>query len=222
MFEMLQTNLANLHAFWHAMAAKNNEAEIYLHANWPNKVWHSDFITLDINKWYGRVHVTLEEPKPQNKIKIKTQVTAMYLKLKNINGQEHEQVSLVKDLNELEEWCTACGYAFGYEIDKQALIPLLDNKNATIFAFRVNGKVAGTAILYQSKNNMGIHQVGVLPSFQGHGIGKALMLHLVAKAKNKACSTITLQASQNGMPMYINMGFTPLKKLYHLERITSD
>lgn len=218
MSEMLQKNLANLHAFWRAMTVISSENEIFSHPSWPNKIWHTDFIKINSNQWRDHIHVTLAEPLPLDKVTIKAQLTAMYLALENAKGVTHQQIVLVQSLKELQLWSSACGQAFGYEINTHSLVPLLNDENATIVAFQVNGIMAGTAILYQSNNNMGIHQVGVLPNFQGRGIGKALMLHLVALAKQKACKSITLQASQDGIAMYLNMGFTPLSSLYHLEK----
>lgn len=217
MSDMLETNLINLNAFWQALSAETNGKEVYFHSGWPHKVWRTNFTSILRDKWNDKVHVTLEKPISQEQVNIKTQLTAMYLELEKAIGQEWEQVSLVRSFEELQEWCNACGDAFGYEIDRQALVPLLNDKNATIVAVQVNGKIAGTAILYQSNNNMGIHQVGVLPNFQGCGIGKALMFHLMAIARKKACKTMTLQASQAGIFMYLTMGFMKLSELYHLE-----
>jgi len=219
MSDLLQENLTNLHDFWHVMADTQG-SEINIHSTWPNKIWHTDFRKTESNEWSGRVHVTKEKPRSTDQVIIKSTLKAMYLDLNTANGQEHEQVMQVCTLEELKEWCNTCAQAFGYEIDMQALIPLFNDEKATILAFQVNGKMVATAILYQSMNNMGIHQVGVLPSFQGGGIGKKLMHHLVAVAKNKACKTMTLQASQAAISMYLTMGFVQLIDVYHLESNT--
>lgn len=219
MSDLLQENLTNLHDFWHVMADTQG-SEINIHSTWPNKIWHTDFRKTESNEWSGRVHVTTEKPRSTDQVIIKNTLKAMYLDLNTANGQEHEQVMQVCTLEELKEWCNTCAQAFGYEIDMQALIPLFNDEKATILAFQVNGKMVATAILYQSMNNMGIHQVGVLSSFQGGGIGKKLMHHLVAVAKNKAFKAMTLQASQAAISMYLTMGFVQLTDIYHLESKT--
>ena len=110
----------------------------------------------------------------------------------------------------------ACSTAFGYEIDSTALIPLLNDENAEVYAYWVEGRIAGTAIAYQTNSIMGVHQVGVLPDYQGKGIGKLLMSHLVARAKEKNCELMTLQASEEGLPIYVKMGFKKLGNVYHI------
>lgn len=217
MSDMLEKNLINLNAFWQTLPTEKNEEGINYHLSWPHKIWKPKFTTISNDKWHEKVYVTLDKPTLKHGIKIKVQLTAMYLELKKVTGHEHEQVSIVHSVTGLRKWSNACSNAFGYKIDSQALVPLINDKNATILAFSINEKIAGTAILYQSNNTMGIHQVGVLPEFQKRGIGKAIMLHLITIAKSKLCNTITLQASQAGMHMYLDMGFIKLAELYHFE-----
>ena len=168
------------------------------------------------------MHVTIEQPIEQEEVYIKTQLTAMHLALENATGQMEENISSIDSFSKLDVWANACGLAFGYDINITSLIPLLDDENATILAFQVNGQIAGTAVIYQTNNNMGVHQVGVLPSFQKRGIGKTIMLHIMAVSKKKACKTMTLQASQSGLPMYLNLGFIPLADIFHLEKNSSS
>ncbi|RBW41692.1 hypothetical protein DS885_15865 [Psychromonas sp. B3M02] len=217
MSELLYKNLNNLSAFWQALSAEKIEEDKYLHAHWPHKIWCEDFSLVDSQQWNDKVHVTLNKPISFQHVKVKVQLTAMYLELEESIGQTHDQVSTVRSDEGLKQWSEACSNAFGYDIDKQSINPLIDDKNATVLAFEVNSNIAGTAILYQSHKTMGIHQIGVLPQFQRCGIGKAIMLHLIAIAKHRGCDVMTLQSSQAGKNMYINMGFKALAELYHLE-----
>ena len=217
----LKENLTNLNLFWQALSVTKSGDEINLHLSWPNKVWRSDFKRIAREKWNENTHVTLIKPEPQENVGIKTQLTAMHLVLDKAVGCKHEHVLLINSIDDLKKWCLVCEKAFDYKIDSHSLAPLLDDRNATILAFKVNKQLAGTAILYQSNNNMGIHQVGVLPQFQGQGIGKALLLHAIAISKNKSCKTMTLQASLAGSTMYLNSGFTTITELYHLESLSN-
>lgn len=217
MSPLLSKNLNNLHDFWSATSSEKRGDEIYVHLQWPHKIWCNNFARLESELWQKSIHVTVEKPSPDNAITIKTSLMAMHLFLDNVVGKEHKSMIVVNSHEALSQWCHACGLAFGYQIPIQSLIPLLNDDNATLLAFQENGEMVGTAILYQSGENMGIHQVGVLPNFQGRGLGKALMLDLVERTKSKGCSTMTLQASNAGTPIYLKMGFTPLTELYHLE-----
>jgi len=218
MSEQLRKNLANLHAFWSAMA-ETKKGDINSHTYWPNKIWRSTFQKIECPHWQDHVHVTLQKPSLDERVGIQTQLTAMHLDLGRAHGEINKQVSVVRSLKALKVWCKVCSQAFGYEINISSLMPLLDDSGASILVFTVNSQVAGTAISYQTLDTMGIHQVGVSPDFQRRGIGKAIMLHLIEEAKSKACKVITLQASQSGLPMYSRMGFTALAQLYHLKAL---
>jgi GNAT superfamily N-acetyltransferase len=63
----------------------------------------------------------------------------------------------------------------------------------------------GGAMYYDSFGYVGL--MSVLPSMQRHGIGRILMEHLLAWFYARNCSTILLDASPAGAPLYLSLGF---------------
>jgi ribosomal protein S18 acetylase RimI-like enzyme len=60
---------------------------------------------------------------------------------------------------------------------------------------------------------MGVHQ-----QFQRHGIGLALMQHLLKWLDGKNISQVQLDASEAGQPMYEKLGFVPRERVLVLQR----
>ncbi len=142
---------------------------------------------------------------------------AMVLPLEKMQFNESRPVEVLTQPDNLTSWAQACSNAFGYSIAPEALLPLLTNPNATLFSYKVDGAIAGTAIAFQSDDIMGVHQLSVDPNFRGQGIAKTLMHHLVDFAKRQNTRLMTLQASKAGLPLYQQMGFSMLAEVYHLE-----
>lgn len=215
----LNQNLDNLDAFWSALDHQA-KGEFKVHTSWPNKVWLQGFISKTSLLLDNKVFVTVAEQKAielvaQN-IEIKTHLVAMSVSLTKVEGDRVADIEAIQSKPMLEPWAEACSKAFGYKIDTDALLPLLEDDNAEVFAYWVDGNIAGTAIAYQTNTTMGVHQVGVSPDYQGKGIGKLLMQHLVSHAEEKGCELMTLQASEAGLPIYVKMGFQKLGNVYHL------
>lgn len=219
MSHLLDQNLDNLDAFWSAIGYQK-EGQLNVHKSWPNKTWSKSFRSEPSLFVKDKVFVTVDELYAESlttlEVEIKTHLIAMSVLLASVDAELIEQIKVIESEQELEAWANACSKAFGYETDATALLPLLSDDNAEIFAYRVGGNIAGTAIAYQTNAVMGVHQVGVLPEYQGKGIGKLLMSHLVAYAKDKGCELMTLQASEAGLPIYVKMGFKKLGNVYHI------
>ncbi|MFY8300005.1 GNAT family N-acetyltransferase [Pseudoalteromonas sp. SS15] len=228
----LAKNLQNLDAFWSSMAhspelkseqikEQKSERELKIHTNWPNKAWQADF-GLDYSEKAhpipaGKSRVTILKPAEHSSEQVKMSLQAMVLPLDEAHFNGSSQVEVLTQPDDLPSWAQACSNAFGYNIAPEALLPFLSNSNATLFSYKVDGKIAGTAIAFQSDDVMGVHQVGVDPNFRGQGIAKTLMHHLVDFAKRQDTRLMTLQASKAGLPLYQQMGFSLLAEVYHLE-----
>ena len=218
----LQENLNNLDAFWSALSYESHHNEIKVHSSWPHKVWHSNFQALqnqndDLIK--GKSFVTTSTELYADKDNGAFSLLAMAMPLENVSTYVDEAISQLKNHNDLDEWATACSQAFGYKIDTHALTPLLADPNATLFSYRLDDKIVGTAIAYKTDTVMGVHQVGVNPKYRGKGIAKCLMLHLAYHAKQQDAELITLQASKAGTPLYLKMGFNSLANIYHIKAL---
>ena len=99
-------------------------------------------------------------------------------------------------------------------MDQNSIAQLLHNKNAQIWAYKIDQEIVATAISFKSNNTLGIHQVGVNPSYRGQGIAKNFMQFLIAHAIQLGCTEVSLQASRLGKPMYKTLGFTVLGALF--------
>lgn len=221
MTNFLTKNLNNLHEFWSLMPYTLNEG-VYHHISWPNKVWNAN-LGIENHPQPNHERFATAQELSENclqslAMQISNQLIAMYLDLADAKSSESQTVEILTQENQLSDWALSCSEAFGYSIATDPLKQLFANKNVNFFIFKVQGQIAGTAIAFKTEDTMGIHQVGVLPSFQGQGIGKKLMMHLIEYAKIKQCKYVTLQASQAGLSIYKKLGFKEIGSVYHLSR----
>jgi GNAT superfamily N-acetyltransferase len=63
-----------------------------------------------------------------------------------------------------------------------------------------------------------IGMLGVLPSMQGHGIGRAIMEALLQRVEERGCPTVLLDASNAGIRLYTQLGFVEDDKAVLLQR----
>ena len=55
-----------------------------------------------------------------------------------------------------------------------------------------------------------INHVYVAPSYRGRGYGRSLTQHVVDWIRSNGCGSARLVASEQGIPLYRSMGFTPV------------
>lgn len=68
--------------------------------------------------------------------------------------------------------------------------------------------VAG-AWTYRIGNDVGVYAVGTAPGWRRRGLGRALMLHVLAAAYRNGARTASLQSTVMGEPLYRSLGFRP-------------
>lgn len=223
---LLSKNLHNLGAFWSAL--KHREVKTThgatgeidtsnIHTGWPNKQWRADFSLPDSLDNGRHTWVSIVKPSNASKVEVKFSLSTMVLSLPQVVGEVSTHVESITRRSELTKWAHACSDAFNYDISPDAIEPLINDANATIFSYKLDGDIAGTAIVYQTGTVFGVHQLGVVPKFQGAGVAKLMMLHLIEFAKQKGGDLMTLQSSQAGFKLYTNLGFVKLGDIHHLE-----
>ena len=212
---ILKENLANLDAFWAAMP-HTADGEQKVHNGWPHKIWRGDFDMARSHSIDDKLWVTIKKPNSSEYSRVKLRLLAMALKLDDVEAKLDKNVRITDKKESLKVWIKACSISFNYAIEQASIEPLLANPSATLFTYRLDDDIAGTAITYQTQGTMGVHQMGVNPAFRGRGVAKKLMLHLIRLAQQQRCSLVTLQASQAGQPLYEKIGFTALTEIYHL------
>ena len=94
----------------------------------------------------------------------------------------------------------------------------LEDDPTAIHAMMVDDEnVLAVARLHQASTGLGqVRCVAVASNQQGKGLGKQLMNYLEAKAKEQGLSKIVLEARENAVPFYENLGYRITKESYLL------
>jgi GNAT superfamily N-acetyltransferase len=71
------------------------------------------------------------------------------------------------------------------------------------------GVPAGAAYTFHDGTSVGVYQVGTLPEHRGHGIGRAIMTEILRAYPGIPA---TLAATDQGRPLYLDMGFAELNE----------
>jgi len=68
------------------------------------------------------------------------------------------------------------------------------------------GVPAGAAYTYHDGSSLGVYQVATLPEHRGHGVARAIMLAILRAYPD---DVMTLTATDQGRPLYVELGFEP-------------
>jgi ribosomal protein S18 acetylase RimI-like enzyme len=120
----------------------------------------------------------------------------------------------------LNEYCKNL-VGFQKELDPkhlESLVPgLIAFGNGAHFLAEQQGEFVGFAICFfgfstfQSRRLLNIHDIGVLPSHQGMGVGRALITAVCEHATREGCCKVTLETQSNNTGarrFYERNGFT--------------
>jgi GNAT superfamily N-acetyltransferase len=78
------------------------------------------------------------------------------------------------------------------------------------FVVRDGGTIVGHVVLHVEGATGGVYDMGVAPPARRQGYGTALTLAAVAAARELGCSSLTLNATGEGEPLYRSVGFESL------------
>lgn len=224
MKKILRKNLNNLNLFWQALNTQEQHG-LFTHTSWPNKQWCADFsLPNHVALPAGKVFSTVSEQHALeiSKLSIKGQLVIMNLSIdketttQKPNSQSPHQIITLAYEEDASDWASACGLAFGYDVDAKVIQGLLKDPNARVLAYIIDNKIAGTAISYRTGDTLGVHQVGTVPSYRKMGVAAALMEYLVHQAQHDGIDYISLQASQAAINLYEKLGFKALTKITSL------
>lgn len=220
---LLLNNLHNLHCYWLALGGRLlHNHKVYVQQSWPNHIWAENFqptttLIQGHHSFEGKVTAYLDNEENAQTTKIKlmlmSKVIDTAITLEQNAADVFDKIVQIKP-NELNAWVKCCEAAFSYLMDQNSIAQLFHNKNAQIWAYKIDQEIVATAISFKSNNTLGIHQVGVNPSYRGQGIAKNFMQFLIAHAIQLGCTEVSLQASRLGKPMYKTLGFTVLGALF--------
>jgi len=124
----------------------------------------------------------------------------------------------IDDGDMLRQWIHIA--SVGFKINEQFEQAWYDFFAEAIFETRfqtylalLNGKPVGTSQLFLSEGAAGIYNVTCLPEARGQGIGSAVTLAPLLKARELGYQIGVLQASQKGYNIYRRLGFQDFGKL---------
>lgn len=95
---------------------------------------------------------------------------------------------------------------------------LQEQCRATVLLAYVDDRAVGTAVClwgfstFAGKPTLNIHDLAVLPSFQGRGIGNALLAEVERRARERGCAKLTLEVhdtNAGAKRLYRENGFGP-------------
>ena len=89
---------------------------------------------------------------------------------------------------------------------------------ARLYLARAHGVPACTVLAYEEDAECGIYLVATLPEARGRGLATALMRHALLEARERGCTTTSLQATMRGRPMYQRLGYTDIGAVHMWER----
>jgi GNAT superfamily N-acetyltransferase len=84
---------------------------------------------------------------------------------------------------------------------------LLDDSDAHLVVARRGAEPISTAMVYESDGVAGVQWVGTVPSERAHGLGRLVTTYVTNLAFDRGASTVNLQASPMGEPVYLRLGY---------------
>jgi GNAT superfamily N-acetyltransferase len=80
------------------------------------------------------------------------------------------------------------------------------------------GEAQSCAVTYDADGDCGVFWVATAPEARGRGLASLLMRAALADARERGCTTSTLQATAVGHPVYARLGYRDLGRLQMWER----
>ncbi len=240
-------NLTNLWKKYGALPMTVDERTIgYANENWPYRSWLED--GKDIKHLLSAIpsnHVLSLWPfkcKHQYKAngrcddyqkaetlldkgwRVDVEQTAMYMNFDTVAPnvappQTSLKLLTVSSQQQLQDWLRIGSEAFGYQISESVFNTLIEDSQISLFLGQVADQPVVSALVFTHNGICGLHQFGVLPAFQGQGLSIPAMREIIYRCKQKHASTMVLQASEAGYPLYEKLGFSAQFKIKHFKRI---
>jgi GNAT superfamily N-acetyltransferase len=108
--------------------------------------------------------------------------------------------------------------SYGFDADFERAFKAVPPEPVHLYLARADGVPACTLLTYEDDGECGIYLVATLPEARGRGLATALMAHALLEARERGCSTSSLQATQRGRPVYQRLGYRDLGEIHMWER----
>ena len=122
-----------------------------------------------------------------------------------LSAEPDPNISLIGS-EDLDEWSKTCEIAFGKPSELPSLQWFIKDSQCRFYAYKLDGKIVGTAMTYAQDGNSGIHEVGTLPAYRGRGICSKLVARAMVDAQADGDRIVSLQASEAGAKVYAKAG----------------
>jgi GNAT superfamily N-acetyltransferase len=83
---------------------------------------------------------------------------------------------------------------------------------------RHDGHVAACLGIFDHEGDAGVQLVGTIPDARGRGLASTLMRRALVDARERGCTTTTLQATKMGEPVYSRLGYSDFGRVQMWER----
>lgn len=227
---ILQENFNNLTSIWKIIGqnyqAFNIQPEFewvnMKDKSWPNRLWLTkpvDSYILDkatkliqstktpiLLPHYSKKDNDSEKLFIQKGFHISFSQIGMSLNLEHTHKVEkYIDLKPVKNLEDANLWSHLFEQSFGYQICPNTIANTCHNIKYDITSYQ--NQPIGTLITHQTDSIFGVHALGIIPNKRKQGFADAIMKTIINQAIENQTKVMTLQASEMGKHMYLNLGF---------------
>jgi GNAT superfamily N-acetyltransferase len=141
----------------------------------------------------------------------------MALELDRFEGRLRTGIEVGRDGNPAEVG-RINDIAYGYDGDLTRTLEGLPSDAAHLYFTREGGEAIACAGALDHEGDCCILFVATLPVARGRGLATELMTRALLDARERGCTTTSLQATKMGKPVYERMGYRDLGPLQMWER----
>ena len=239
-----QCNIDNLTSLWREMGIKKDSAwqthGLTVSARWPNRYWfdwtadlqqvNAITATLDqmptaavVPVWMGAGQAAhhLEMLLKDADFQLLFTQQVMYLDLQTYAMPElpAPDIKIVQSLEAVKIWVAIASAAFATAIDIAAINAIVALPEVKLLLLQEPGQAVGTALIYQTRDIVGVHLVGVPEPYRGRGFARVIMQQVIKLSIAMGGKYLTLQASTAGAPLYLQLGFVAQSWIHNYRRI---
>lgn len=130
---------------------------------------------------------------------------------------EGDFIWLTEIKSQLKEWAEGVAKAFSQKEEDAIVRCFADSRIMDLYYYLHNDIVAATGLVYHQKDVAGIYLVGTTPEYRRRGFADAIVRRALKNEAKKGVSTVVLQASEMGFPVYERIGFQVTGRISHWE-----
>jgi ribosomal protein S18 acetylase RimI-like enzyme len=100
----------------------------------------------------------------------------------------------------------------------EGLLARVDGSTFEVLVALLDGSRVATALAYDHEGDCGIYNVGTMPHARRRGLGTALTALQLHHARERGCTTASLQATEMAQRIYAGLGFRDLGRFIEFVR----